>query len=51
MMDFDWAYLFEISLTGIAGGGLYALAALAFEARDTLQRSPVAPVMMASPAA
>lgn len=26
----DWAYLFEISLTGIAGGGLYALAALAF---------------------
>ena len=30
MMDFDWAYLFEISLTGIAGGGLYALAALAF---------------------
>lgn len=30
MMDFDWAYLFEISLTGIASGGLYALAALAF---------------------
>ncbi|GAB1385242.1 branched-chain amino acid ABC transporter permease [Melaminivora sp.] len=29
-MNFDWAYLFEISLTGIAGGGLYALAALAF---------------------
>ena len=28
--NFDWAYLFEISLTGIAGGGLYALAALAF---------------------
>ena len=27
--NFDWAYLFEISLTGIAGGGLYALAALA----------------------
>jgi branched-chain amino acid transport system permease protein len=26
----DWAYLFEISLTGIASGGLYALAALAF---------------------
>ncbi len=26
----DWAYLFEVSLTGIAGGGLYALAALAF---------------------
>lgn len=26
----DWAYLFEISLNGIAGGGLYALAALAF---------------------
>ena len=26
----DWAYLFEISLTGLAGGGLYALAALAF---------------------
>lgn len=26
----DWSYLFEISLTGIAGGGLYALAALAF---------------------
>lgn len=26
----DWAYLFEIALTGIAGGGLYALAALAF---------------------
>lgn len=26
----DWAYLFEICLTGIAGGGLYALAALAF---------------------
>ena len=25
----DWAYLFEVSLTGIAGGGLYALAALA----------------------
>ena len=30
MANFDWAYLFEISLTGIAGGGLYALAALAF---------------------
>ena len=29
-MDFDFAYLFEISLTGIASGGLYALAALAF---------------------
>ncbi len=26
----DWAYLFEICLTGLAGGGLYALAALAF---------------------
>ena len=26
----DWPYLFEISLTGIASGGLYALAALAF---------------------
>jgi len=26
----DWAYLFEVSLTGVAGGGLYALAALAF---------------------
>ncbi len=26
----DWAYLFEICLTGIASGGLYALAALAF---------------------
>jgi branched-chain amino acid transport system permease protein len=26
----DWGYLFEISLTGIASGGLYALAALAF---------------------
>jgi branched-chain amino acid transport system permease protein len=26
----DWAYLFEISLNGLAGGGLYALAALAF---------------------
>ena len=26
----DWAYLFEIALTGLAGGGLYALAALAF---------------------
>lgn len=26
----DWPYVFEISLTGIAGGGLYALAALAF---------------------
>ncbi|MGJ7542596.1 branched-chain amino acid ABC transporter permease [Variovorax sp. LT1R16] len=26
----DWAYLFEISLTGVASGGLYALAALAF---------------------
>ena len=24
----DWAYLFEICLTGIASGGLYALAAL-----------------------
>lgn len=30
MLNFDWAYLFEISLTGIASGGLYALAALAF---------------------
>jgi branched-chain amino acid transport system permease protein len=26
----DWAYLFEMTLTGLAGGGLYALAALAF---------------------
>ncbi|ODS93088.1 MAG: ABC transporter permease [Comamonas sp. SCN 65-56] len=26
----DWGYLFEIGLTGIASGGLYALAALAF---------------------
>ena len=26
----DWAYLLEISLTGLASGGLYALAALAF---------------------
>lgn len=26
----DWGYLFEVALTGIAGGGLYALAALAF---------------------
>lgn len=26
----DWPFLFEISLTGIASGGLYALAALAF---------------------
>lgn len=26
----DWAYLFEVSLTGLASGGLYALAALAF---------------------
>jgi branched-chain amino acid transport system permease protein len=26
----DWAYLFEITLTGLAGGGLYALAALSF---------------------
>lgn len=26
----DWLYLVEISLTGLAGGGLYALAALAF---------------------
>ena len=26
----DWGYLFEIALTGIASGGLYALAALAF---------------------
>ena len=26
----DWSYLFEISLTGVASGGLYALAALAF---------------------
>lgn len=26
----DWLYLFEISLTGIASGGLYALAGLAF---------------------
>ena len=26
----DWGYLFEVGLTGLAGGGLYALAALAF---------------------
>jgi len=26
----DWGYLFEIGLTGIASGGLYALAGLAF---------------------
>jgi len=26
----DWPYFFEISLTGLASGGLYALAALAF---------------------
>lgn len=26
----DWPYLFEISLTGLASGGLYALAGLAF---------------------
>lgn len=26
----DWSYLLEISLTGLASGGLYALAALAF---------------------
>lgn len=26
----DWGYLFEVCLTGIASGGLYALAALAF---------------------
>lgn len=26
----DWGYLFEVSLTGVAAGGLYALAALAF---------------------
>ncbi len=26
----DWGYLWEISLTGVAGGGLYALAALSF---------------------
>lgn len=26
----DWLYLFEITLTGLSGGGLYALAALAF---------------------
>lgn len=26
----DWAYLFEICLTGLSSGGLYALAALAF---------------------
>ncbi|MDM0013744.1 branched-chain amino acid ABC transporter permease [Variovorax sp. J22P168] len=26
----DWAYLFEIALNGVASGGLYALAALAF---------------------
>jgi branched-chain amino acid transport system permease protein len=30
MEGFDWGYLFEIALTGLAGGGLYALAALAF---------------------
>ena len=28
--DVDWGYLWEITLTGIAGGGLYALSALAF---------------------
>ena len=37
-MNFDWAYLFEISLTGIAGGGLYALAALAFVMVDKATR-------------
>lgn len=26
----DWGYLFEVSLTGLASGGLYALAGLAF---------------------
>lgn len=26
----DWGYVFEVTLTGLAGGGLYALAALAF---------------------
>lgn len=26
----DWGYLWEIALTGVAGGGLYALSALAF---------------------
>ncbi len=26
----DWGYLWEIGLTGVAGGGLYALSALAF---------------------
>ena len=26
----DWAYLLEVTLTGLASGGLYALAALAF---------------------
>ncbi|MFO1291725.1 MAG: branched-chain amino acid ABC transporter permease [Rubrivivax sp.] len=30
MGSIDWGYLFEIALTGLAGGGLYALAALAF---------------------
>lgn len=30
MQGMDWGYLFEIVLTGVAGGGLYALAALAF---------------------
>lgn len=29
-MDMDWGYLFEVSLTGVMGGGLYALAGLAF---------------------
>lgn len=29
-MSLDWAYLFEIALTGLASGGLYAFAALAF---------------------
>ena len=29
-MAMDWGYLFEVSLTGVASGGLYALAALAF---------------------
>ena len=32
----DWSYLFEISLTGIASGGLYALAALAFVSPTTV---------------
>lgn len=29
-MDMDWGYLFEVSLTSVMGGGLYALAGLAF---------------------